>query len=82
LRLVVRSPALVAARRCFTGGRVRRGADRARVSSRVTFKTAWESFGHETKREARCTRRSHQTAADRPALARLAARGRLPPPGR
>jgi hypothetical protein len=35
LRLVVRSPALVAARRSFTGERVRRIADRARISSRI-----------------------------------------------
>jgi hypothetical protein len=35
LRLVVRSPALVAARRFSTGERVLRVADRARMSSRV-----------------------------------------------
>ena len=52
-----------------------------------SFKTAWESLllvanGHDTKRaETRSSGRSREAAADRPALARSAARRRLPAAG-
>ena len=51
------------------------------------FKTAWESLllirqrARDEAREARCTCRSRQAAADRPALARPPSRGRVSPPG-